>query len=503
MTKRPDSKFAASTTNNSSKTDLQARAHEEMEKAGFIPDFEPAVVKEVASLPPEVRAQNNGAKDLRSLLWSSIDNPDSKDLDQLEYAEKLSDGNSRLMVAIADVDLFVKEGSAIDGHASNNTTSVYTGIVTYPMLPDELSFDLTSLIAGHDRRAIVIDLIIAQNGSTKQSTTYEAIVRNKAKLDYITIGGWLEKGGDAPEKVNNVPGLAEQLLLQSDIKTRIHNNRIEQGALYLHTIEATPVISNDQILDLEVIEDNPARDLIENIMIAGNVSVSRFLEEKKFPSIRRIVKEPERWSRIVEVAKSYGANLPSKPDVKALAKFLLERKQAAPDVFPDLSLTIVKLLGRGEYAVDIPGQKDEGHFALAVHKYTHATAPNRRYPDLIMQRLIKAALAGKPAPYSVDELNKIAAHCTEQEDAANKVERTMRKVAAAVLLSKHIGEIFQGIITGVTGGGTFIRLFKPPAEGKIIQGEEGLDVGDKVKVRLISTDPEKAYIDFAYDKNQQ
>ncbi len=259
-------------------------------------------------------------------------------------------------------------------------------------------------------------------------------------------------------------------------------------------------MSNDQIMDLEVVEDNPARDLIENIMIAGNIAVSRFLEGKKFPSIRRIVKTPEKWPRIVQVAKSYGVDLPAEPDVKALAKFLLERKQAAPDVFPDLSLTIVKLLGRGEYTVDIPGQTDEGHFSLAVHEYTHATAPNRRYPDLIMQRLLKAALAGKPAPYMLDELNKIAAHCTQQEDAANKVERTMRKIAAAVLLSKHIGEMFEGIITGVTDSGTYIRLIKPPAEGKIVQGEKGLDVGDKIKVKLIAADPEQAFIDFVYIK---
>jgi len=487
------------TANNAGRIDLKARAHSEMETAGFIPDFEPAVVKEVASLPAQIRIPDNkSVRDMRSLLWSSIDNPDSKDLDQLEYAEQLADGNSRLIIAIADVDFFADKGSAIDNHAAINTTSVYTGIITYPMLPNELSFDLTSLIADQDRRAMIIDLVIDKTGTTKQSTIYEGIVRNKAKLDYITVGNWLEQGGQAPDKIASISGLAEQLLLQNDIKTRIYNNRVEQGSLYLHTIEAIPVMSNDKIMDLEVVEDNPARELIENIMIAGNISVSRFLEEKKFPSIRRVVKTPERWSRIVEVAKSYGASLPDQPDVRALAKFLLDRRDAAPDVFPDLSLTIVKLLGRGEYTVDVPGQKDEGHFSLAVHEYTHATAPNRRYPDLIMQRLLKAALAGTPSPYSLDELNKITAHCTVQEDAANKVERTMRKVAAAVLLSKHLGEIYSGIITGVTDGGTFLRLFKPPVEGKIVQGEKGLDIGDKVKVKLVSVDAEQAFIDFAF-----
>jgi len=483
--------------------DLRARAHQEMIAAGFVPDFEPAVLREVqvskgaqAGVRAPQKLETDQVRDLRSLLWSSIDNPESQDLDQIEYAESLADGNIRVMVAIADVGSLVGKGSATDRHAFTNTTSVYTGVVTYPMLSDDLSFNLTSLIAEADRQAIVIDLVVDKTGSVIKSNVYLGIVRNHAKLDYKMVGQWLEDGGAPPEKIAAISGLSDQLLLQSQIKELMHDQRKQQGSLYLHTLEATTIAVNGQVLDLEVVEDNPARDLIENFMIAGNVAVSHFLDSKQIPSIRRIVRTPERWDRIVAVAKSYGQNLPVEPNAQALAKFLLQRQEADPLRFPDLSLAIVKLLGRGEYVLVMPGQTDQGHFALALHDYTHATAPNRRYPDLIMQRLIKAMIAGKPTPYTSDELNNIAIHCTQQEDAANKVERTMRKIAAAVLLSKHIGEIFEGIVTGVTNGGTFARLIKPPAEGKIIRGEQGLDVGDQVKLRLVATDPEQAFIDL-------
>jgi len=498
MNKKLGAPQQSSNSNAAEHIDLPARAHQEMLAAGFAPDFEPAVKQQIQTI--EQNANNfdrNALKDLRSLLWSSIDNPESKDLDQIEYAEELPDGNMRAVIAIADVDYLAAKGSACDKHAYINTTSVYTGIVTYPMLPDELSFDLTSLVADQDRAAIIIDLVVDSVGLVSKSSIYQGLVRNKAKLDYQTVGNWLGQGGKPPAKIAAIDGLADQLQLQSKIKELIHNQRKQQGSLYLHTLEATPIVHEGEILDLELVEDNPARDLIENFMIAGNIAVSKFLESKQYPSIRRIVKTPERWDRIVAVAKTYGENLPSAPDAKALAQFLLKRKEADPLRFPDLSLTIVKLLGRGEYVVETPGQPDQGHFALAVHEYTHATAPNRRYPDLIMQRLIKAATADKPMPYSSHDLQDIAAHCTEQEDAANKVERTMRKVAAAVLLSKHIGETFDGIVTGVTPGGTYARLIKPPAEGKIILGEDGLDVGDQVKLKLVSVDAQQAYIDFA------
>ncbi len=478
--------------------DLRARAHLEMVEAGFAPDFEPAVLRDVQALSERQTSQSDSAiKDLRSLLWSSIDNPDSRDLDQLEYVERLPDGNTRVMVAIADVDSFAPKGSAIDRHASTNTTSIYTGIVTYPMLPDALSFDITSLIQDADRRAIVIELVVDRTGAVIKDSVYLGLVRNHAKLDYLMVGAWLDSGGPPPERIATVSGLADQILLQNEVQAHIHALRQEQGSLELHTPEATTVAANGVVLDLEVVEDNPARELIENFMISGNIAVSHFLASKHIPSIRRIVKTPEKWQRIVEVAASYGAALPPEPDARSLANFLIDRKKADALRFPDLSLTIVKLLGRGEYVVEVPGQADQGHFALAVHDYTHATAPNRRYPDLATQRLVKAAIAGKPMPYTLEELDQVALHCTEREDAAKKLERTMRKVAAAVLLSKHIGEIYEGIVTGVQDGATYARLFKPPAEGRIVKGDRGLDVGDKVKLKLIATDPERAYIDFA------
>jgi len=490
----------SSITNKDGSLDLLARAHAEMIKSGFLPDFEPAVVQELQSMINKDHKLQQSAKDLRSLLWSSIDNPDSKDLDQVEYCQRLEDGNVRTMVAIADVDSFVTKGSAIDKHAYSNTTSVYTGVITYPMLPDQLSFNLTSLVANEDRDAIIIDFVVDTKGDIIKSDVYIGTIRNHAKLDYKTVGAWLTAGGKAPEQISSVSGLAEQILLQSEVKQLIYKKRQEQGSLYLTTIEAIPITVKGEVLDLELVEDNPARDLIENLMVVSNIAVSHSLEENKIPSIRRIVKTPERWDKIVKVAATHGEILPAQPDAKALAMFLLKRKEADPERFPDLSLTIVKLLGRGEYVVEIPGQKDAGHFALAVRDYTHATAPNRRYPDLIMQRLVKSVIAKQAQPYKFDELNKIAAHCTEREDAAKKVERTMQKVAAAVLLSKHIGEIYQGIVTGVTDGGTYMRIFKPPVEGKIVEGAQGLDVGDKIKVKLVSTDPEQAFIDFAYIK---
>jgi exoribonuclease-2 len=469
-----------------------------MLEEGLVPDFENKVVAEVKQLEnkaPGPSAPNQ--RDLRSLLWSSIDNPESRDLDQLEYVERLPDGTVRVMIAIADVDTLVPKGCASDQHAFHNTTSVYTGVVTFPMLLDDLSFNLTSLIQDADRNAIVIDMIIDDHGAVTKKDVYLGLVRNQAKLDYPSIGQWFEKGGDPPAKVAGLPGLKDQLLLQNDVKERIHALRREQGSLHLQTQEARTVSEDGQILEIEEVEENLAHDLIENFMVSANIAISHFLEDKQIPSLRRVVKTPERWPIIVEVAASYGVDLPAKPDAKALARFLLDRKDADPLRFPDLSLTIVKLLGRGEYVVEIPGHADLGHFALAVHDYTHATAPNRRYVDLATQRLVKAMLKGDKSPYTLDELTEVARQCTEREHAAKKVERTMRKVAAAVLLSKHIGETFDGIVTGVKDGATYVRLIKPPAEGRIVKGEHGLDIGDKVRLKLLSTDPEQAFIDFA------
>ncbi|MBU6452300.1 MAG: RNB domain-containing ribonuclease, partial [Cyanobacteria bacterium REEB67] len=449
-------------------------------------------------------------------------NVESQDLDQIEYAESLPGGEARILIAIADVSAYVPKNSPIDAHAAANTTSVYTGFVNFPMLPDRLSYDLTSLLPGEDRRAIVIELVIDRGGAVVKSDCYPALVRNHAKLDYVSIGKWLddvEGPGDdgrarkagpkqkpvVPAKVAAVEGLTEQLLLQNELKEMLHRLRDENGSLTLHTPEATTVARDGQVLDLELVETNPARELIENFMIAANIATSHFLESKKQPTIRRIVKSPERWPRIVEVAAEYGASLPNNPDARSLAQFLIDRRRADPLRFPDLSLTIVKLLGRGEYVVEVPGQKDEGHFALAVNDYTHATAPNRRYTDLVTQRLVKAVINGEKTPYSLDELNTIAFDCTNREAAEKKVERTMRKVAAAALLSNKIGQEFSGIITGVKGDAIFVRLFKPPVEGCIVKGLRhhgkkalaGLDVGDVVRVQLLDANPETSYIDFA------
>jgi len=481
-----------------SKLDLTARAHLEMVEAGFVPDFEKAVKAEAHALlgkPP--LAPDNKVKDLRSLLWSSIDNDDSRDLDQIEYVETLANGGFRLMVGIADVDMLAPKGSACDSHALENTTSIYLGIVTYPMLPEELSTNLTSLLADGARMAIVIDMVIDSAGNIKSSDVYRALVQNKAKLAYGFVGEWLENGGTLPAKIADVPGLADQLKIQDDLRKRLSNLRHSHGALRLITTEATTIVDQGQVIDLQIIEPNAARDLIENFMIAANVSMTTYLAAKKLPSLRRIVKTPERWDKIVEVAQDAGGHLPANPDAKALADFLVTQQQVDPVHFPDLSLTIIKLLGSGEYVVQLPGKQDAGHFALAVRGYTHSTAPNRRYPDLITQRLVKAVLNAQATPYSLDELEDLALTCTRKEDAARKVERKMRKVAAAVLLSKHIGEVYDGIVTGVTDGGTYVRLLKPPVEGRIMKGEHGLDVGDKVKVRLVETDIENAYIDFA------
>lgn len=437
------------------------------------------------------------ARDLRSLTWSSIDNDESMDLDQIEVAEKLADGSIRILVGIADVDALVVKGSAIDEHAHTNATSLYPGLHVYPMLPERLSTDLTSLAEHEDRLAIVIEVVVDASGDEVRHDIYRATVCNQAKLAYDGVGAWLDGAAAPPAKVAANTMIAAQLRLQHDAAQRLKGQRERSGALEFDTIEATPVARDGKIVDLTLARRGKARDLIEDFMIAANIAMAKFLEEHGASGIRRVVREPERWSRIVALAATYGVPLPSAPDPVALSRFLAKRRAADPDRFPDLSISIVKLIGPGEYALDQPGKDPGGHFGLAVHDYTHATAPNRRYADLVTQRLVKAVLAAQPAPYSDAELVAIAAHCTEREDAARKVERTMRKVVAAQLLSKRIGQNFPGIVTGVTPGGIYARTFTPPAEGRIMQGEQGLDVGDHVRLRLLHTNPERGFIDFA------
>jgi exoribonuclease-2 len=485
---------------SSDSLDLVAIAHQAMIDASFEPDVPRSVSEELRLI--ESSSQSNSpdtlARDLRALLWSSIDNRESRDLDQVEYAEALPNGDVRVSVGIADVDALVHIRTAIDAHASENGTSVYTGIKTFSMLPEELSTDMTSLVGGADRPSIVIDMVVANDGTAKSSDVYRARIHNYAKLSYEAVGAWVDQNGEVPAAVATVPGMEAQIRLQVETAKRLGELRKQHGALELETIQATPVLNDaGQVTDLAVTKHNSARALIENFMIAANVAMAQFLEAKGQIFLRRVVRTPEQWPRIVEVAHALGEQLPEVADSQALADFLSRRKIADPVHFPDLSLSIVKLLGPGEYAVQTQSSPGDGHFGLAVHDYTHSTAPNRRYADLVTQRLVKAALTNGPPPYTEEDLGKIATHCTEREDAARKVERKMRKVAAAVLLEHRIGEEFDAIVTGVTPKGTFARLVKPPVDGRVMRGESGLRVGEKVRVRLLATDPRRGFIDFA------
>ncbi len=467
-----------------------------MRERGLEPEFPGAVTEQLRTLTGPAAAPPQ-AKDLRDLLWCSIDNDDSRDLDQLSVADRRPDGATRLLIAIADVDALVSKGSAVDRHAAVNTTSVYTAARIYPMLPERLSFDLTSLIQDADRLAVVIEIVVTPDGALDGSDVYRALVRNRAKLAYDSVAEWLEGRAPAPAPLAAIAGLEENLRWQDEAAQHLRAVRREQGALDLETIEAHAVFTGEELSGLEQPQKNRARQLIEDLMIAANGVTARFLDAKGLPSLRRVLRSPERWERIVDVASQLGEALPGEPDAAALETFLTRRRAADPLRFPDLSLTIVKLMGSGEYAVDQPGQTPLGHFGLAVRDYTHSTAPNRRYPDVVTQRLLKAALAQAPCPYSLSELAGLAAHCTEQEDDANRIERQVRKSAAAMLLENRIGQTFDGVVTGASEKGTWVRIFEPPVEGKVAQGAAGLDVGDRARVRLISTDVERGFIDFA------
>jgi exoribonuclease II len=478
--------------------DLQELARKEMIANGFEPVFPPTVAAELQSIaahPPPV-APSADVRDLRSMLWSSIDNDTSRDLDQIEVAEPLAGGAVRVLVGIADVDAFVPAHSAIDAHAGIETTTVYTGVMNFPMLPDALSTGASSLLEGADKLCIVIETIVSADGVVQSGDVYRAIARNKAQLTYNAVGAWLESRGPAPPKVAASTDLQAQLKLQSTAAQALRSARFKQGALDIDTIEVHPIVLNDQVVDLERQQTNQATELIEDFMIASNGAVARLLESKRVSSIRRIVRQPKRWDRIVELAASLGTTLPATPDSRALNEFLAARRSADPDRFPDLSLSVIKLMGPGEYVLERPGDPDPGHFGLAVQDYTHSTAPNRRYADLVTQRLIKAVLASQPAPYSDAELATIATACTTKEDAARKVERAMSKRIAAVAMSRRIGETFDAIVTGVTDRGTFVRILAPHVEGLLAQGKEGLDVGDHVRVKLVRTDAERGFIDF-------
>ncbi len=471
---------------------LDRIAHNAMLRYGLQPEWPPGAIAELARLTANVPS---AARDLRSLLWSSIDNDESRDLDQLEVC--IDQATPRLLIAIADVDALVARGSALDRHAQTNTTSVYTPARVFPMLPPELSTDRTSLNEREDRPALVIDMAVADDGTVSNVEVYQAYVQNRAKLTYNAVAAWLDGNGRPPAPVGSNPTLAEQLKLQDRVASRLRTRRDEQGALDFDRREVKPVVTDGVVSDLRTEEPNRARDLIESFMVAANSATAQFLSSRSYPSIRRVVRSPERWPRIVDLARQYGASLAAEPDAKALQAFLRAERAERPDDFSDLSLSVIKLLGRGEYVAESATGSSEGHFALAVNNYTHSTAPNRRFTDLVTQRLIKAALAGATTPYPFPELSELAAHCTKQEDAANKVERLVRKAAAALWMSGRIGEIFDGIITGASPKGTWVRLRSPLVEGRIERGQEGLDVGDRVRVRLLSTDPDQGFIDFA------
>jgi VacB/RNase II family 3'-5' exoribonuclease len=448
----------------------------------------PAAAAPSAAAAPPVR-------DLRSLLWCSIDNDDSRDLDQLSVAEATG-GAVKVLVAIADVDALVAKGSAIDGHARANTTSVYTAAEIFPMLPTRLSTDLTSLGEGEDRLALVVELVVEKDGSVSRSDLYRAWVRNQAKLAYNGVGAWLEGKGPPPQRLAAVPGMDAQLRLQDGAAQQLRSLRQQRGALELQTLQSRPVFDDDRLTGLVVEVDNRAKQLIEDFMIAANGVTAQFLAGRGLPSLRRVVRTPKRWDRIVELAATHGERLPADPDSAALSTFLDRQRRQDPLRFPDLSLAVVKLLGSGEYVAEAPGGQAPGHFGLAVRDYTHSTAPNRRYPDVITQRLLKAALAGRPTPYSFDDLSALGMHCTEKEDDAQKVERRVHKSAAAMLLASRIGQSFDGLVTGASDKGTWVRIFEPPAEGRLDRGAEGLDVGDRVRVRLTVADVDRGFIDF-------
>jgi VacB/RNase II family 3'-5' exoribonuclease len=472
-------------------------ARQVMTNNGLQPDFGDAALKQLASITGPATDSSPDIRDLRHLLWASIDNDNSRDLDQLSVADSASAGAVKILVAIADVDAVVKRGSPIDDHARVNTTSVYTPAAIFSMLPEKLSTDLTSLGESQERLALIIDMSINAAGAIVGSDLYRARVVNRAKLAYNAVGAWLAGNGPPPPGVAAVAGMDQQLRTQDKVAQSLREVRRARGALDLETIEAQPVFSAGVLSDLRPDIPNRAKQLIEEFMVAANGVTAQFLSAKGFSALRRVLREPKRWDRIVALATALGEKLPSEPSAPALNAFLAKRRQSAPEQYPDLSLSVIKLLGSGEYALDRPGQTSDGHFGLAVLDYTHSTAPNRRYPDLITQRLIKAALTRQASPYTDAELQELAARCTEQEHNAAKVERAVNKSAAASLLAARVGAKFDAIVTGASDKGTWVRISSPTTEGKVVKGFEGLDVGDRLRVVLLHTDVAHGFIDFA------
>ena len=489
-------------------THLHQIAVEAMRTRGLLPVFSPQALQEAEAARQTSPERSGDIRDLRHLTWFSIDNDDTRDLDQLSVAEPLAGGAARLLVAVADVDCLVRPGGTVDGHAAANTTSVYTAAGIFPMLPEVLSTKLTSLHEGQERLAVVVDMLVAADGTVSESSIYRALVLNHAKLTYDAVSAWLDGDGPAPLQMASVPRLEAQVRLHDALAGKLRQWRQSRGALNVNTIAARPVFKDGQLVDLRPDEKNRAKDLIADLMIATNGATARFLVDKGFPSIRRFLQAPRRWDRIVTLAAGQGVDLPALPDALALDRFLSARRAADPTAFADLSLAVVKLLGSGEYAAAPAlspgaakagvntGANGLGHFGLAINDYAHSTAPNRRFPDLVTQRLLKAALAGEAPPYSTDQLSEIARHCTLQEDNASKVERQVLKAAAAYLLDGRLGDVFDAIVTGASAKGTFVRISSPLLEGRMVRGFDGLDVGDTLRVRLVAVNAEKSFIDF-------
>ncbi|WP_213805837.1 RNB domain-containing ribonuclease [Granulicella sp. dw_53] len=477
--------------------DLAAAAFTEMVRQGFHPDFPTGTEEQVERIRSDGQVTPGGqVRDLRELLWSSIDNDTSRDLDHVEWAERV-EGGIRVRVGIADVSESVAKNSPIDHHALDQTKTVYTAVRNFPMIPNELSTDLTSLNQGVDRAAVVTEYVVDPQGCLQQQSIYRALVHNCAQLAYSKVGPWLEGKAEPDAKIAASAELQAQLRLQDEAARALREERVSQGALEFNRIEADPVVIDGQVKALKTAQHNRATDLIEDFMIGANETMAGLLRAAGRSCIRRVVRSPERWERIVELVGRHGTILPAEPDSAALNAFLRKKRAADAVHYPDLSLAIIKLMGAGEYVVS-PGKdaKPLGHFGLAARDYAHSTAPNRRFADLVTQRLVKAMLDDEPAPYTDAELEAIALRCNLQESAGHKVERAMRKRVAAVAMSGSIGKLFRGVVTGASDKGVYVRVFDPPVEGRVIKGEQGLDVGDTLTVKLLHTDPAHAFIDF-------
>lgn len=476
--------------------DITRLAVDVMFELGLEPVFPDAAMRQLAAIPGAAQDEGAGIEDLTGLPWCSIDNDDSLDLDQLSAAQALPDGSTAIWVAVADVDALVGPGSPIDAHARTNTASIYTSGHVFPMLPERLSTDLTSLGQDQTRLALVTRMQVDGEGNVLASSVERARVRNRAKLAYDSVAAWLEDRGPVPEALGRVEGMDEQIRMQDAVAQNLRRRRQREGYLEFQLLEPRAVFRGDEVVDIRQDEHNRARQLIEELMIATNGCTARFLAGRGLASIRRVVRSPENWRRIVEYARRYGEPLPDRPDSRALSAFLARRHQADPLRFPDLSLVIVKLMGSGEYVVERPDEEPIGHFGLAVKDYTHSTAPNRRFPDLVTLRMVKAALQGAAPPYPPDELRRLAQHCTHQEDVIRKFERRMRKSEAALVLSDRIDQRFNAIVTGRSPGATWVRLLEMPIEGMLVQGMPDLEIGRRLRVKLVSTDVERGFIDF-------